>query len=146
MPVFSTLVANRFAMVASLLPAPAPRRGPLGRALAPPVSPLRGWRVVVAQGHAQDGPRNELGCQDYPGPIVPGRHVPPTVREDVVLPSVEKIVGLDRRRVHDGAGGGPDQVRRGPGGGSRVFPYPGRPRAPPPPPPPHCRHAHKPCA
>ena len=113
MPVFAALVANRFAMVAPLLPASAPCWGPLGRALAPPVSPLRRWRAVVAHGHGEDRPRNELGRHDHPGPVVPGRHVPPTVGEDVVLPAVEEIVGLDRRRIHDRSGRDHDQVRRG---------------------------------
>src|ERR1700730_989236 len=113
MPVFPALVPTRLAMVASLLPASAPRWGPLGRTLAPPVSPLRRWRAVIAHGHGEDRPRNGLGRHDHPGPVVPGPHIPPTVGEDVVLPAVEEIVGLDRRRVHDRTGRDHDQARRG---------------------------------
>src|SRR5512132_994838 len=85
--------------VAVLFPPGPPRRPPARRRVVTPVRPLMRPRVVVVHGHSKDRPRDVLGRQLRPGPIVSGTDIPGRAEEDEVLPVIGKEVRSDGRRV-----------------------------------------------
>src|SRR5262245_20737797 len=82
-------------------PAVTPLVPPLRRRLALPLLPLSGRDVVVAHGHHQDRPWDELPPNQDPRSVVAATHVPAAVGEDPVLTAVEEDVRRRRRRLLD---------------------------------------------
>src|SRR5439155_24333317 len=85
----------RLTLVASLLPAMAPRGRPLRRRFMSPRSPRLGRPAIVPHGYLEQWHGNELGRQNYPGTVVAGTHIPLAIREDVVLAAIEEVVAVD---------------------------------------------------
>src|SRR6266542_1258549 len=106
-PLFSNSLA-----VLALFPPAAPVGFPTRRRLTMPRPPVTGRHAIVRHRHRQDGPRHERGLHDHPGAIVPGPHVPETVGKDVVLATVEKVVGMHARRIEHGRARHDHETRR----------------------------------